>query len=74
FVILHNGKPILETFSSIIGGIILGYLAIKTSSFFYGFLVHFGIMFIIDLLSVLRFRTDNYGIDVNSIIKIFGFN
>ncbi len=71
FVILHNGKPVLETFSAIIGGIILGYLAIKTSSFFYGFLVHFGIMFIIDLLSVIRFRTDNYGIDVNSIIKIF---
>ena len=74
FVILHNGKPVLETFSAILGGIILGYLAIKTSSFFYGFLVHFGIMFIIDLLSVLRFRNDSYGIDINSFIKIIGLN
>jgi membrane protease YdiL (CAAX protease family) len=74
FVILHNGKPALETFSAIFGGIILGYLAIKTSSFFYGFLLHFGIMFIIDLFSIIRFKTDYYGIEFTKIIKIFSFN
>ena len=62
FVILHNGKPELETFSAILGGLALGYLALRTRSFLYGFFIHFGIMIIIDLISVIRFRTNFYGI------------
>ncbi len=71
FVILHNGKPVLETFSAIVGGIALGILALKTRSFLYGFFVHFSIMFGIDLLSVLRFNSNSYGIDIKSLFKLF---
>ena len=41
FVILHNGKPALETFSAILGGIALGILALRTRSFLYGFFCTF---------------------------------
>ncbi len=64
FVILHNGKPDIETFSSILGGIALGILALRTGSFIYGVFVHYGIMFSLDLISVIRNRLsseDTYG-------------
>ena len=56
FVILHNGKPDIETFSSILGGIALGILALRTRSFIYGVFVHYAIMLSIDLFSTLRTR------------------
>lgn len=59
FVILHNGKPELETFSSIIGGIILGVVALRTRSFLYGVFIHFAIMLGIDLFSTLRGKTES---------------
>ena len=70
FVILHNGKPMPETFGAILGGIALGILAFRTRSFLYGVIVHIGIMFSIDLICTLRFRADDYGIGISSIIKI----
>ena len=70
FVILHNGKPMAETFSAIIGGIALGILAFRTRSILYGFVVHVGIMFSIDLICTLRFRTTDYGLGISSIINI----
>jgi membrane protease YdiL (CAAX protease family) len=70
FVILHNGKPMAETFGAILGGIALGILALRTRSFLYGVIVHIGIMFSIDLICTLRFRADDYGIGLNSIINI----
>lgn len=70
FVILHNGKPEIETFSAIAGGIALGILALRTRSFYYGFITHIGIMFSIDLICTLRFRTNVYGIGLNSILNI----
>ena len=36
FVVMHFGKPDLEAMSSIFGGIALGYLALRTRSFWYG--------------------------------------
>lgn len=71
FVILHNGTPAFETFSAIIGGIILGFLAFRTRSFLYGVLIHFILLFSIDLISVLRYRAGNYGIGFESLIHIF---
>ncbi len=70
FVILHNGKPEIETFSAILGGIALGILAFRTRSFIYGVLVHFGIMLGIDLISVARFKSDDYGIGLNSLFNL----
>ncbi len=70
FVILHNGKPFLETFGAIFGGIALGILALRTRSFYYCVIIHIGVMFSIDLISSLRFRANDYGIGIESIINI----
>jgi len=70
FVILHNGKPFLETFGAIFGGIALGILALRTRSIYYCVLTHIGVMFSIDLISSLRFRANDYGIGFASILNI----
>jgi CAAX protease family protein len=71
FLILHNGKPAAETFGAIIAGIALGILAFRTRSIFYGVITHACVMFSIDLISVLRYRADDYGIGITSLIRIF---
>jgi len=43
FVLLHFGKPFLETLFCIPGGFILGYVAYKTRSFLPCFIIHFGV-------------------------------
>lgn len=70
FVILHNGKPELETFGSILGGMALGILALRTKSIYYCVAVHIGVMFLIDSISVLRYKAGDYGIGLNSILNI----
>jgi uncharacterized protein len=70
FVILHNGKPELETFGAIAGGIALGILALRTKSFYYCVIVHIGVMFLIDFISALRFRSGDYGTGLNSFLNI----
>ena len=70
FLILHNGKPVPETFGSIIAGIALGILALRTRSFLYCVIAHMSVIFSIDLISSLRFRADDYGIGINSVLKI----
>ncbi|MBK7630496.1 MAG: CPBP family intramembrane metalloprotease [Ignavibacteriales bacterium] len=70
FVILHNGKPFLETFGAIFGGIALGILALRTRSFYYCVIIHIGVMFSIDIISSLRFRANDYGIGIASLINI----
>ncbi|HMU43491.1 MAG TPA: CPBP family intramembrane metalloprotease [Ignavibacteriaceae bacterium] len=71
FLILHNGKPVLETFGAIFGGIALGILAWRTASFYYCVIIHTAVMFTIDFISILRFRSSDYGIGLNSILNIF---
>ena len=71
FVILHNGKPVLETFSAIIGGILLGVLAIKTRSILYGVLIHYSLIFSMDFISTLRYRSNEFGVGINSFINLF---
>ena len=73
FFILHKGKPELELFSSIIGGLILGIQAYRARSFIYCWLLHAFTMFSIDTISILREKSSNYGIspmDLFSIIKV----
>jgi CAAX protease family protein len=70
FLILHNGKPLPETFGAILGGIALGILALRTRSFIYGVIVHIGIMFSIDLICTLRFRVNDYGLGISSFINL----
>lgn len=40
FAFMHLGKPELETFSTIFGGAAFGYMAWKSQSFFYPFMIH----------------------------------
>ena len=70
FVILHNGKPVAETFGAIAGGIALGILAFRTNSIFYCVITHAGVMFTIDLISTLRYRANDYGVGLDSLINI----
>ena len=70
FLILHNGKPAPETFGAIIAGIALGVLALRTGSILYCIITHMSVMFSIDLISVLRYKNDDYGIGINSFINI----
>ena len=70
FTILHNGKPELETFSAILAGIILGILALRTGSFIYGVIIHTAVMFMIDLISTLRYKTQVFGWDINSFFDL----
>jgi hypothetical protein len=70
FTILHNGKPELETFSAILAGIFLGVLALRTGSFIYGVIIHTSVMFMIDLISTLRYKTQVFGISPDSIFDM----
>ncbi len=70
FVILHNGKPMLETFGSILAGLALGILALRTKSIFYCVLAHMSVMFSIDFISTLRYRTNDFGIGFSSLMNI----
>jgi len=70
FTILHFGKPFLETLGSIPGAIALGILALRTRSFYYCVIVHFSVMFAIDTISLLRYLSNEYGIGINSLLKI----
>ena len=40
FALMHNGKPELETLSTIFGGFAFGWVAWRTKSFLYPFLIH----------------------------------
>ena len=70
FVILHNGKPIAETFGAIAGGIALGMLAFRTNSIYYCVFSHMGVMFSIDVISTLRYRANEYGVGLDSLFNI----
>jgi membrane protease YdiL (CAAX protease family) len=70
FVILHNGKPAPETFGAIAGGIVLGVLAFRTNSVLYCIITHMGIMFTIDLISTLRYRANDYGVGIDTLLNI----
>ena len=70
FLLLHYGKPPLEAFGVILGGLALGALAYRTKSIYYCIITHAGIMFSIDFICTLRFRTGEFGIGFTSLFHI----
>jgi membrane protease YdiL (CAAX protease family) len=52
FVVMHFDKPSLEAMSSVFGGIALGYLALRTRSFWYGAFIHAATAVTLDVISV----------------------
>jgi membrane protease YdiL (CAAX protease family) len=51
FALAHIGKPEVETFSTIFGGFVFGWVAWRTRSFLYPFLIHWFISTFIILVS-----------------------
>lgn len=54
YVIVHFGKPPIETLGACLTGYVLGYLALKHRSFWLGVLLHFSIAFLMDMFSLIR--------------------
>ena len=53
FVLLHLGKPELETISTIITGILFGYVAYRGKSFWPAFIIHMFInVFFVGLINL----------------------
>ena len=51
FAVMHLGKAELEALGSIVAGVALGILALRTRSFWYGFVVHGAVAVWMDVLS-----------------------
>jgi membrane protease YdiL (CAAX protease family) len=51
FALMHNGKPEVETLSTIFGGFAFGWVAWRTKSFLYPFLIHWFISTFIILVA-----------------------
>lgn len=54
YVMIHFGKPFAETLGSIIAGIFLGTLALRTRSIFGGVFIHITIAWSMDVLALLQ--------------------
>lgn len=54
YTMIHFGKPAPETFAAIIAGFILGYLALKSRSFLWGWMLHWGVAITMDILVIGR--------------------
>ena len=71
FFILHRGKPEIETFASIFAGLILGIQAWRARSFIYCFIAHWMVMILVDTVSVLRYKSQSYGIGFDAFYNLF---
>jgi len=54
YCMIHFGKPVAETFGAIIAGLLLGYLALKSRSWFYGAMLHWSIGITMDLFAIVQ--------------------
>ena len=52
YCLIHFGKPLPETLGAIGAGLALGYLALRSGSFYLGALLHWGIALTMDLLAL----------------------
>jgi membrane protease YdiL (CAAX protease family) len=55
FAVMHLGKPEIEALGSIVAGVALGVLALRTRSFWYGALLHGTVALWMDLLASHRY-------------------
>ena len=54
YVMIHFGKPMIETVGAIVAGVVLGTLAMKTRSIWSGFLIHVSVAVSMDLASMVQ--------------------
>ena len=52
YVMSHFGKPFPEVIGAIIAGLVLGHLALKHRSFYYGILLHWAVAILMDLMAI----------------------
>jgi membrane protease YdiL (CAAX protease family) len=52
YCMIHFGKPMPETFSAIIAGIILGTLSLKSNSIWLGVAIHYSVAITMDLAAI----------------------
>ncbi len=52
YMMLHFGKPFLECLGSIIAGVALGVLALRTRAIYAGIMIHVGVAWTMDLLAL----------------------
>ena len=52
YVMIHYGKPYLETCGAFVAGLFLGSLAMKTRSIYAGFLVHVTVALLMDFMAL----------------------
>jgi len=51
---IHFQKPFLEALASILAGTILGMIALRTRSIFYGILIHCSVAISMDMAALIR--------------------
>ena len=51
YTMIHFSKPMPEAFAAIIAGMVMGYAALKTRSFYGGVLLHYGVALTMDSLA-----------------------
>ncbi len=54
YCMIHYHKPFLEAMAAIVAGIILGTLALRTRSIWYGVLIHMSVALSMDVISLLQ--------------------
>lgn len=54
FAIMHFGKPQIETLAAVGAGVLLGYLAVRTRSFWYGWMLHSMVAVTNDILATIQ--------------------
>ena len=52
YTMVHFGKPTAEVFAAIVAGLVLGYLAIRSRSFLWGFFLHWAVAITMDVLVI----------------------
>ncbi|MDQ2686514.1 MAG: CPBP family intramembrane metalloprotease [Armatimonadota bacterium] len=57
----HASKPGLEVLSALPGGIILGWFALRTRTFLYGYLIHWALSVTLDLFLLVPFMFHRFG-------------
>lgn len=73
FAILHAGKPIPETYLSIVGALVLGAIVWRCRSFWIAVPLHAAQMLSLDLFCTLRARTGAEGIGMDALRQVLGF-
>lgn len=54
YTMVHFGKPAPETFAAILAGFVLGYLAVKSKSFLWGWMLHWSVAVTMDVMVIGR--------------------